>query len=53
VCTAAETAWLTNAVQLGFVVGTVAFAGFTLSDTIQPRRLFATSTTQETRRETL
>jgi MFS family permease len=39
----AETAWLTNAVQLGFVVGAVLSATLTLADTIQPRYLFAAS----------
>jgi MFS family permease len=39
----AETAWLTNAVQLGFVVGAVLSATLTLSDTIPPRYLFAVS----------
>jgi len=39
----AETAWLTNAVQLGFVVGAVLSASFTLADAIPPRYLFATA----------
>jgi len=39
----AETAWLTNAVQLGFVVGAVLSATLTLADTIPPRYLFAVS----------
>jgi len=39
----AETAWLTNAVQLGFVVGALLSAVFTVSDTIRPRYLFAIS----------
>jgi MFS family permease len=39
----AETAWLTNAVQLGFVVGALGSATLTLSDTIPPRYLFAGS----------
>jgi len=39
----AETAWLTNAVQLGFVVGAVLSATLTLSDSIPPRYLFAVS----------
>ena len=39
----AETAWLTNAVQLGFVAGAVLSAALTLSDTIPPRYLFAVS----------
>jgi len=38
-----ETAWLTNAVQLGFVAGAVLSATFTLSDTIPSRYLFAVS----------
>jgi len=41
--TDAETAWLTNAVQLGFVVGAVLSATLTLADTIPPRYLFAVS----------
>jgi MFS family permease len=40
---AAQTAWLTNAVQLGFVVGALGSAALTLSDTIPPRYLFAAS----------
>ena len=39
----AETAWLTNAVQLGFVVGALLSAVFTVSDVIKPRYLFAGS----------
>jgi MFS family permease len=39
----AETAWLTNAVQLGFVVGALGSATLTLSDTVPPRYLFAGS----------
>ncbi|WP_008523884.1 MFS transporter [Halorhabdus tiamatea] len=39
----AQTAWLTNAVQLGFVLGAVLSATLTLSDTIPPRYLFAVS----------
>ncbi|MFD1585592.1 MFS transporter [Halorientalis brevis] len=39
----AETAWLTNAVQLGFVVGALLSAVFTLSDAVPPRHLFAVS----------
>jgi MFS family permease len=39
----AQTAWLTNAVQLGFVVGAVLSATLTLSDTVPPRYLFAVS----------
>jgi MFS family permease len=38
-----ETAWLTNAVQLGFVVGAVLSATLTLADTVPPRYLFAAS----------
>ncbi len=41
--TGAETAWLTNAVQLGFVVGAVASAALTVSDVVAPRYLFAAS----------
>ncbi|WP_018256126.1 MFS transporter [Halomicrobium katesii] len=41
--TDAETAWLTTAVQLGFVVGALASSVFTLSDTVPPRYLFAGS----------
>ena len=39
----AETAWLTNAVQLGFVVGALLSAVLTIADTIRPRYLFAGS----------
>jgi MFS family permease len=39
----AETAWLTNAVQLGFVVGALLSALFTISDVIKPRYLFSGS----------
>jgi len=39
----AQEAWLTNAVQLGFVVGALLSATLTLADTIQPRYLFAAS----------
>jgi len=39
----AETAWLTNAVQLGFVVGALLSATLTVSDTVPPRYLFAVS----------
>ena len=39
----AQTAWLTNAVQLGFVIGAVLSAMFTLSDIIAPRYLVAGS----------
>lgn len=38
-----ETAWLTNAVQLGFVVGALFSALFTVSDVIKPRYLFSAS----------
>jgi len=41
--TDAETAWLTIAVQLEFVVGALASSLFTLSDTVPPRYLFAGS----------
>jgi MFS family permease len=41
--TAGETAWLTSSVQVGFVVGAVLSAVFTLSDTFRPRHLFAAS----------
>jgi len=41
--TGAQTAWLTNAVQLGFVVGALLSAVLTISDTVLPRRLFAIS----------
>jgi MFS family permease len=40
---AAETAWLTNAVQLGFVVGAVLSAALTVADVVAPRYLFAAS----------
>ncbi|MGM0715960.1 MAG: MFS transporter [Halobacteriota archaeon] len=40
---ATETAWLTNAVQLGFVAGALLSALFTVSDVIKPRYLFAVS----------
>jgi MFS family permease len=36
-------AWLTVAVQLGFVVGALASSVFTLSDVVRPRYLFAAS----------
>ncbi|MGE5244088.1 MAG: MFS transporter [Betaproteobacteria bacterium] len=39
--TTAEAAWLTMAVQGGFVVGTLVSAVFTLPDIVNPRRLFA------------
>jgi MFS family permease len=38
-----EAAWLTIAVQLGFVAGALASSVFTLADVVQPRRLFAGS----------
>ena len=41
--TPAETAWLTVAVQLGFVVGALGSAALTLSDVVRPRHLFAAS----------
>jgi len=41
--TPTETAWLTIAVQLGFVTGALLSAVLTLSDVIQPRYLFAGS----------
>ena len=40
---AAETAWLTNAVQLGFVVGALLSASLTVADVVSPRYLFAGS----------
>jgi len=40
---ATETAWLTNAVQLGFVVGALLSASLTIADVIPPRYLFAGS----------
>ncbi len=39
--TPTETAWLTNAVQLGFVVGALLSATLTIADVIRPRTLFA------------
>jgi MFS family permease len=39
----AETAWLTNAVQLGFVAGALLSAVFTVSDVVKPRYLFSAS----------
>ncbi|MCQ4334456.1 MFS transporter [Natronomonas sp. F2-12] len=39
--TPTETAWLTNAVQLGFVVGAILSAVFTIADVIPPRYLVA------------
>lgn len=41
--TATETAWLTIAVQIGFVVGAFVSSAFTVSDVIRPRYLFAGS----------
>ena len=41
--TATETAWLTNAVQLGFVVGALTSAVLTISDVVRPRHLIAAS----------
>ena len=41
--TPAETAWLTSAVQVGFVVGAVLSAALTLSDAVPARYLFAAS----------
>ena len=41
--TGAQTAWLTNAVQLGFVVGALASAALTISDVVKPRHLIAAS----------
>ncbi|MFB6170585.1 MAG: MFS transporter [Haloarculaceae archaeon] len=40
---AGQTAWLTMAVQLGFVAGALVSAVLTLSDTIEPRLFFAGS----------
>jgi MFS family permease len=39
--TAGTTAWLTMAVQAGFVAGTLASAMLNLADVVNPRRLFA------------
>jgi MFS family permease len=39
----AEAAWLTNAVQIGFVAGALLSAGSTVADLIPPRYLFAGS----------
>ncbi len=39
--TGSQIAWITNAVQLGFVVGTAFSALFNLADTIPSKRLFA------------
>jgi MFS family permease len=41
--TPGETAWLTTAVQLGFVVGALLSSALTLSDVVRPRHLFAAS----------
>jgi len=41
--TETETAWLTIAVQLGFVAGAVVSSVFTLADVFRPRYLFAAS----------
>jgi MFS family permease len=41
--TPAETAWLTIAVQLGFVAGALVSSALTLSDVVRPRYLFAGS----------
>lgn len=41
--TSTEAAWLTSAVQVGFVVGALASAGLTLSDVVAPRHLIAAS----------
>jgi MFS family permease len=41
--TASEAAWLTTAVQLGFVAGTAASALLNLADVVAARRLFALS----------
>jgi MFS family permease len=38
-----EAAWLTNAVQLGFVVGALGSAALTIADVFRPRDLFAAS----------
>lgn len=40
---AAAASWLTSAVQIGFVAGTLISAGTGLADRIDPRRLFAIS----------
>ncbi|MEF8774617.1 MAG: MFS transporter, partial [Halobacteriales archaeon] len=39
----ARTAWLTNAVQLGFVIGAVASTALTVADVVKPRYLIAAS----------
>lgn len=41
--TDAETAWLTTAVQIGFVAGALLSSGLTVSDIVPPRYLFAGS----------
>ncbi|KAB1189195.1 MULTISPECIES: MFS transporter [Haloferax] len=41
--TASETAWLTTAVQFGFVTGALLSAIFTVADVVRPRHLFAGS----------
>lgn len=41
--TGAQAAWLTSAVQVGFVAGALASAVLTLSDVVPARRLFAAS----------
>jgi MFS family permease len=41
--TATESAWLTSAVQVGFVVGAVLSAALTLADAVETRYLFAAS----------
>ena len=40
---AAHAAWLTSAVQLGFVVGTFLYAAFNVSDVFNPRAVFLVS----------
>ena len=45
---AAETAWLTNAVQLGFVDGALLSATLTVADVVCPRYLFASFETSGT-----
>lgn len=42
---ASEVAWLTTAVQLGFVLGTAVSAVLNLADVVPARRLFATAAT--------
>ncbi|MEF8776998.1 MAG: MFS transporter [Haloarculaceae archaeon] len=41
--TGTEAAWLTNAVQLGFVVSALGSADLAIADIVRPRELFATS----------